>query len=306
MNKKSSTSKKEPLEDFWDLGDDDPDQEESNKVPEEDQVEESSDENPPEEENREDEEPQGKEAGDEKVEQAKEEPEESKPEESEIASLGELENDPVVKNLEEEPPAPAPKPKLARVKESRRGTAPISMLEKISLIAVIICIVGALAWGISFFYRDAPEGDLVEFIEDFPIKGEHVTVETVETWWRKPVRSGDNADIGVVIGANLIPCARIKLSEGSSTTLQVTFRDGEQNLIGDTINLSVANGKFASNGNDEIIVNSTSGFNNPSRLNAYANEDIAPWSVAIVENNSGGSDSEPLVKARLSASSKAN
>lgn len=228
------------------------------------------------------------------------------PEENEVAEASK-EDPPQDEEKEEvEPPAPTPKPKPVRIKESKKEIAPISMLEKISLVMVIACIVGALAWGISFFYRDAPEGDLVKFIDDYPIKGEHVTIETVETWWRKPVRSGDNVDIGVVIEANLIPCARIKLSEGSSATLQVSFRDGDQNLIGDTINLSIESGKFSSNGSDEIVVNSTSGFKNPSQLNAYANEDINPWSVAIIENNAGGSSSEPLVKARLSASSKAN
>ena len=171
---------------------------------------------------------------------------------------------------------------------------------------------GAFAWGISFFYRDAPEGELVKFIEDFPIKGEDVTIETVETWWRKPVRSGDEPDVGVVIDSNLIPCARIKLSEGGSTTLQVSFRDGDQNLIGDTINLSVVNGKFFSNDSDdsddsdEIVVHSTSGFNNPSRIHAYANEDFAPWSLVIIESHDIDSDSDPLVKARISASSKDN
>lgn len=281
MSNKSSNSKNETHDDFWDLGDDDLNREVSGEAPKE----------------------EGKEDGDKRIEDP---PKKKKSEKANIDELGDLDDDPIEEKAIEERPAPPTKPKLVGINESRKEATTVSTVEKISLIAVIACLVGAFAWGISFFYRDAPEGELVKFIEDFPIKGEDVTIETVETWWRKPVRSGDKTDVGVVIDSNLIPCARIKLSEGGSTTLQVSFRDGDQNLIGDTINLSVVNGKFSSDDSDEIVVHSTSGFNNPSRIHAYANEDFAPWSLVIIESHDIDSDSDPLVKARISASSKDN
>ena len=287
MSNKSSNSKNETHDDFWDLGDDDLNREVSGEAPKE----------------------EGKEDGDKLIEDP---PKKKKSEKANIDELGDLDDDPFEEKAIEERPAPPTKPKLVGINESRKEATTVSTVEKISLIAVIACLVGAFAWGISFFYRDAPEGELVKFIEDFPIKGEDVTIETVETWWRKPVRSGDKTDVGVVIDSNLIPCARIKLSEGGSTTLQVSFRDGDQNLIGDTINLSVVNGKFSRNDSDdsddsdEIVVHSTSGFNNPSRIHAYANEDFAPWSLVIIESHDIDSDSDPLVKARISASSKDN
>ena len=284
MSNKSSNSKNETHDDFWDLGDDDLNREVSGEAPKE----------------------EGKEEGDKRIEDP---PKKKKSEKANIDELGDLDDDPFEEKAIEERPAPPTKPKLVGINESRKEATTVSTVEKISLIAVIACLVGAFAWGISFFYRDAPEGELVKFIEDFPIKGEDVTIETVETWWRKPVRSGDEPDVGVVIDSNLIPCARIKLSEGASTTLQVSFRDGDQNLIGDTINLSVVNGKFSRNDSDdsdEIVVHSTSGFNNPSRIHAYANEDFAPWSLVIIESHDIDSDSDPLVKARISASSKDN
>ncbi|MGY8657666.1 MAG: hypothetical protein ACKVKH_03450 [Verrucomicrobiales bacterium] len=287
MSNKSSNSKNETHDDFWDLGDDDLNREVSGEAPKE----------------------EGKEEGDKRIEDP---PKKKKSEKANIDELGDLDDDPFEEKAIEERPAPPTKPKLVGINESRKEATTVSTVEKISLIAVIACLVGAFAWGISFFYRDAPEGELVKFIEDFPIKGEDVTIETVETWWRKPVRSGDKTDVGVVIDSNLIPCARIKLSEGGSTTLQVSFRDGDQNLIGDTINLSVVNGKFSRNDSDdsddsdEIVVHSTSGFNNPSRIHAYANEDFAPWSLVIIESHDIDSDSDPLVKARISASSKDN
>lgn len=346
MSKKSSNSKKDTQEDFWDLGDDELDLTESGDQAGEDNIEdvaETSEE--PEEPAAEDEsneediaetdsEPA---AEDESVEEddwddsseeeskpkkAKEAPHKIKSAESTLDELGDLEDDEDEDEVEEdddlEPgeeeadnqkpeqpgPAPQPQPKLVRVGKGKREAKPVSTFEKVSLALTIALLIGVFAWGISIFYRDAPEGELVTFDEDFPIQGENATIESVDTWWRKPVRSGDNPDLGVVIDINLIPCARIKISGEGSTTLQISFRDGEENLIGDTINLVVNGGKFERSGSDEVVVNSTSGFTNPSRLNAYANEDVAPWSLSITESGSAGSDSGPIVKARISASTQ--
>jgi len=176
-------------------------------------------------------------------------------------------------------------------------------MEKGLLTALTVSLVGLAGWGITAFFNNAPNGEVVEFIEDFPIKGEKITIENIETWWREPVRDGDTPDVGVVIDAKLIPCAKIKLVASGSTTLQVSFRDGEDKLIGDTTNLTVEDGKFEQSGSNEIDVHATSGFRNPARMNAYVNTDIAAWSVVIVEGNS---TETPLVRARLEANRKEN
>ena len=199
-------------------------------------------------------------------------------------------------------------PTLVRKKdgwtEEKKEQPPLSFIEKISLVAVVACLLGAAAWVVSTFYRDAPQGKLITFNEDYPAKGNKVSIEEVETWWREPIRTGKDADVGVVVGSNLIPCARIKISEGSSTSLRVTFRDSDQQLVGDTINLLIENGKFVETGSEEISIHSTAGFENPSRINSYDNEDINPWSLAIIEEDSD--DNDPLVKARISADFKSN
>ncbi len=104
----------------------------------------------------------------------------------------------------------------------------------------------------------------------------------------------------MVIEARLIPCASIKIGEGGSSTLQVSFRDGEDQLIGDILNLSVSDGKFE-NGSNETLVYATAGFTNPTTINPYVNQDIAPWTLAIVESADGA---EPIVKTRIEANRK--
>ncbi len=207
------------------------------------------------------------------------------------------------------PPAPSQKPAAAapsqsrrvRVKETIREDKPTTMVEKTFIGVLLASLLGVAIWGVAAYLDTAPNGELTEYKEDFPIQGESVTVENIETWWREPVRDGEDADIGVVVEARLIPCASIKISDSSTTNLQVSFRDGENKLIGDIINLSVRDGQFEKNNSNEISVNATAGFNNPTTINPYINRDIEPWTLAIVE---GGTSDEPIVKTRIEANRK--
>jgi hypothetical protein len=207
------------------------------------------------------------------------------------------------------PPAPSQKPAAAapsqsrrvRVKETIREDKPTTMVEKTFIGVLLASLLGVAIWGVAAYLDTAPNGELTEYKEDFPIQGESVTVENIETWWREPVRDGEDADIGVVVEARLIPCASIKISDSSTTNLQVSFRDGENKLIGDIINLSVRDGQFEKNNSNEISVNATAGFNNPTTINPYINRDIEPWTLAIVES---GTSDEPIVKTRIEANRK--
>ncbi|MDC0298578.1 hypothetical protein OAL21_05370, partial [Akkermansiaceae bacterium] len=198
------------------------------------------------------------------------------------------------------PPETTPTPRRYRAKETGREATPTTEIEKIFIGSLLAVLVGLTVWGGYTYVGAAPNGNLAEYKEDFPIQGESVTIESVETWWREPVRSGGDPDVGVVVEARLIPCASIKISEGGSSTLQVSFRDGEDQLIGDILNLSVSNGKFE-NGSNEALVYGTDGFTNPTTINPYVNQDIAPWTLAIVESADGA---EPIVKTRIEANRK--
>lgn len=203
-------------------------------------------------------------------------------------------------------PAPTPAtPAEKRVKKKGKSKASkLSIIEKISLLVVITFLGGVAAWGISLYYEHAPEGELITFDTDFPIQGDSVTVSEIETWWRSPVRKGDDADRGVRLSINLIPCARIKIEDTKDALLWVTFRNGDKDMIGDPINLAISNGKFIESGSEEIEIHSTSGFGNASRINAYTNGDIAPWSVVVIEANADeefSSKSDPFLKVRIEA-----
>lgn len=187
---------------------------------------------------------------------------------------------------------------LDNEKKSARST---SVFEILSLLVLIVILVALFAWGIKSFLEETPDTKLIEFTTDFPVEGKQVTIESVETWWREPVREGDDVDVGVVIDAQLIPCARLKIGSSKSTTLQVSFRNGEDNLIGDTINLEIANGTFEGSNANVIEIHGTDGFENANDINPYMNLDLDPWSLVIVD---AAYPDERLVKARVSAERK--
>lgn len=276
MQNQPTEPQNEPQNDFWDLGDDDLDP---------DEAKESS--------------------------QPKQQPTDSASTQDTPAApleeiLSDLDDDPLPPALppQETEPADPPEttttPRRYRAKKTGQEATPTTSIEKIFIGTLLAVLVGLALWGIYTYSKAAPNGNLAEYKEDFPIQGESITIESVETWWREPVRGGDDPDVGVVVEARLIPCASIKISEGGSSTLQVSFRDGEDQLIGDILNLSVSNGKFE-NGSNETLVYATDGFTNPTMINPYVNQDITPWTLAIVESADGA---EPIVKTRIEANRK--
>jgi len=207
-----------------------------------------------------------------------------------------------VEDKDEDAPKPArrratqpPEQKEKKGKKDKKSST--TAIEKISLLLVCLTLFGLVFWGISTFLNEAPEGELIKFTTDFPVQGEKVTIKSVETWWRTPVTTGEDADFDVVPDTELIPCARITLEDGDGTTLQASFRDGEGQLIGDTLNLVVTNGKFAKSDSSEITVHATAGFTNASNINPYVNGDVDPWALIIVESEDPDKE---VVKVRVS------
>ena len=171
------------------------------------------------------------------------------------------------------------------LKVGKKILANVSLLEKASLLTLVVALVGLGIRGILTFLDEAPQGALIAFDKSFPIKGEKLTIAEVETWWREPIRQGDQTDRGVAPETGLIPVARIQLDDSASETLQISFQDSSRESIGDTITLEVANGVFEASGSNEITVTCTKGFEAVSELNPYVHGDTNPWSVALTTDS---------------------
>lgn len=125
-----------------------------------------------------------------------------------------------------------------------------------------------------------------EFVKgpDFPIKGEHVTLESSETYWREPVRTGPARDFARR-EVSLIPVLELTLDPAKSTAgaLLVIFRNSEGQPVGDSIRRSFANGRFDAGGNASIAFPATDGFAAQGDFNAYRSGKGKAWMAEVFE-----------------------
>ena len=130
--------------------------------------------------------------------------------------------------------------------------------------------------------------------KDFPIAGKHFSAASVETYWRKPVLTGDRPD-PVRRGTTLIPVLKIS-TKGGSGAIRVVFYDHDGNSVGDVISRSVGDGAT-------VEVAATAGFENTTMHSAYRTGDMKPWMVEVHEGpsqNARGNQFSKLFKIAVS------
>lgn len=153
----------------------------------------------------------------------------------------------------------------------------LTTFEKISIVAVIVVIALGATFSIIHFSTTLPIKPFIADELDMPIKGKLVTVNSMETYWRKPKTTGENADI-VRRDVVLIPCIRLKLN-GSSAAIRVFFRDEQKALIGDNISQSVS-------GSTNLELSATDGFKDLGLHAAYRAGDSGNWTIQVLEGPS--------------------
>lgn len=128
-----------------------------------------------------------------------------------------------------------------------------------------------------------------EFVKgpDFPIKGEHITLESAATYWREPVRTGPARDFARR-EVNLIPVLDLTLAPDGTTAgaLLVIFRNSEGQPVGDSIRRSFANGRFDAGSNATIAFPATDGFVAEGDFNAYRSGKGEAWMAEVFEGPS--------------------
>ena len=154
------------------------------------------------------------------------------------------------------------------------STGSLSIIEKIA----ISCLCAALALGailtLIHFSNRVPTRPLVAEEIDFPVSGKIVEITAASTYWRKPITTGDTADV-VRRGTQLIPVLKLSLNSKSGA-IRVFFRNEDGLVVGDGITRSVK-------GNTEVIVPATAGFDDVGMHTAYRTGDGKRWIVQVFE-----------------------
>lgn len=161
--------------------------------------------------------------------------------------------------------------------------SPLSKIEKISilLLCFVLLLGGALTL-IDFSSRVATRPLITEKI-DFPVSGKIVTITAASTYWRKPITSGDNADV-VRRNTQLIPVLKLNLSSKRGV-IRVFFRDENGLLVGDVITRSIAR-------DSEITVMATAGFEDLGMHTAYRTGNSKRWLAQVFEASSATASRE--------------
>src|SRR5690606_4595376 len=105
-------------------------------------------------------------------------------------------------------------------------------------------------------------------------KGEQLTLTGAETFWRKPITSGDHPDTPRA-GTAVLPVLSLSL-EGGPAEIRVFFRDDKGELVGDSVTRTVA-------ANAKVQIAATAGFDDPGMYAAYQAGLEKPWTAEVVE-----------------------
>jgi hypothetical protein len=161
--------------------------------------------------------------------------------------------------------------------------SPLSKIEKIAIFLLCSALLLGAALTLVHFSSRVPTRPLIADKVDFPVSGKIVTITAASTYWRKPVTSGDGADV-VRRDTQLIPVLKLNLSSKTGV-IRVFFRNEDGLLVGDAITRSVA-------GDSETTVAATAGFEDLGMHAAYRTGSGNRWLAQVFEAPSATSSRE--------------
>ena len=182
-------------------------------------------------------------------------------------------------------PAPQPEPEPAPPSRPPGFMGWVGSLSLAEKLCCLLIVVGVLVFSLTVFVPalfDFPDEPELLDSDDFPIKGLHIEVSAADTYWRKPVLEGDQADT-VRPGTLLIPVLETKLS--GSGNVRILFRNNEGSVVGDPVALDLA-------GDQDFAAACTMGLKLSGDFAAQRTGNAELWSVDFLEAPSGASGAE--------------
>ncbi|BCX50304.1 hypothetical protein HAHE_42120 [Haloferula helveola] len=199
---------------------------------------------------------------------------------------------------EEEPDEPEAATKSASLLDD---LPPPNRKEWIGLGALAAVFLALAVWWIVGQFSDVPTKRIGSDQPDLPIEGNYAEVTDAETYWRQPVRTGDNPDI-TRPEVSFIPAISIRLSGGSGV-LRVWYKNDSGEFVGDSVTRRFEGGRFVKNGSDTLEFASTDGFETNGEFNGYRVGE-GRWTAEVLEGpslNARGSEFKTLFTAPISS-----
>ncbi|MEI7955801.1 MAG: hypothetical protein WCJ66_11580, partial [Verrucomicrobiota bacterium] len=163
----------------------------------------------------------------------------------------------------------------------------LSKLEAVSMItlAILLLVGGYWVYDHSLNRVLGQAGQLAKVT--FPVRGTHITVNSVATYWRKPLKDGNRID-AVRRGVVLIPVAEITLQGGPGAIRALVLNENGL-AVGDPITRPV-------DGTATLTLSATDGFEDTSLHAAYRTGQTQPWTLRIFEASSANAQGKEFKK----------
>lgn len=154
----------------------------------------------------------------------------------------------------------------------------IKIIRVLSLTIVTAFILTLLGVSIYSFRQQANWRASLETNILFPVEGKNVTISNVKTLWRQKNSTSESVDF------SCYPSAIVTIDKTSqSGKIMCYFRDGKENLKGETTTHEFNNGVFVFDNIASVECEET--FENKSDFNAYFSNLTPPWSLVILEGD---------------------
>jgi hypothetical protein len=180
-------------------------------------------------------------------------------------------------------------PTSSGIKVTRRDIISLTLFSFLLILAGI--------WVVShFFGKFTLKSEYLE-APNYPIHGEHTTIAHAKTYWREPIRTGEDRDFARR-DVTLIPILEVTIHPEKSNVgaLLVTFKDSKGRAVGDSIRRAFAVGRFEASQNPTISFPGTDGFMTEGDFNGYRINSREPWMVEIFEGPSIDAPSKSFKK----------
>lgn len=179
-------------------------------------------------------------------------------------------------------------------KLATKALSSLSLLEQAALGLLVLTLLIAGIWSTSILFSQIPNTIIASKLK-YPLKGDSLVVESLESYWRSPIREGANIDEGVSETIEIIPEVKLTLHpQSSAKALRFLFRDEEGRFVGDSSTVRISGAKFlpsdsvtASTNGATTIVRSTTGFQHEGELISYLADDTFQWEIVILESKDG-------------------
>lgn len=181
-------------------------------------------------------------------------------------------------------------PSSAEKETSARKLLHFNKGEKIGLAAFTLILLTSLIVLFSLAKSRLPTESGEEEKISFPVKGQHVTIKSVTSFWREPIAGKDVARRETL----LIPVAQIE-TQGNPAAIRVLFRNDKGEVIGDTSTRSTSQ--------NSLEIAATAGFSETGKHAAYRTGETPSWKIEISEAASVDSPSQefrPLLSVPIS------